>query len=52
MESKGPKIDPLGTPCVTVPQLEKKFQAALDGFVSTFCFLFVTYDVNQFAAVP
>jgi hypothetical protein len=48
----GPKIDPCGTQYVTVPQLEKKFGAALDGLISTFCFLFARYDLNQFAAVP
>jgi hypothetical protein len=41
MKSKGPKIDPWGTPCVAVPQLEMKFGVALDGFISTSCFLFV-----------
>jgi hypothetical protein len=25
MKSKGPTIDPWGTPCFTVPQFEKKF---------------------------
>jgi hypothetical protein len=30
MTSKWPKIDPLGTRCITVPQFEKKFGAALD----------------------
>jgi hypothetical protein len=49
---KGPKIDPCGTQYVTVPQLETKFGAALDGWISTFCFLFARYDLNQFAAVP
>jgi hypothetical protein len=52
MRSNDPKIDPWGTPCVTVPQLEKKFGVAVDGFISAFCFPFVTQDLNQFAAVP
>jgi hypothetical protein len=52
MKSKGPKIDPWGTPCVTVPHLEKTFGVALDGFISTFCFLFVRLDLSQCAAVP
>jgi hypothetical protein len=25
MKSKGPRIDPWGTPCLIVPQFEKKF---------------------------
>jgi hypothetical protein len=41
MKSKGLKIDPWGTQCVAIPELEKKFGAALDGFISAFCFLFV-----------
>jgi hypothetical protein len=44
---KGPKIDPCGTQYVTVPHLEKKFRAALDGLISTFCFLFARFDLNS-----
>jgi hypothetical protein len=35
MKSKGHKINPCGTACVTVPQLKKKFGTALYGFIST-----------------
>jgi hypothetical protein len=49
---KGPKTDPCGTQYVTVPQLEKKFGAALEFLISTFCFPFARYDLTQFAAVP
>jgi hypothetical protein len=34
MKSKGPKIDPCGTPCFTVPHLEKNFSNDL---ISVFC---------------
>jgi hypothetical protein len=36
IKRKGPKIDPWGTPYVTVPQLKKKFGVALDGFIPVF----------------
>jgi hypothetical protein len=38
MKSKGPKIDPWGTPCFTVPHLDENF---LNDFISVFCFLFL-----------
>jgi hypothetical protein len=38
MKSKGPKIDPSGTPCFTVPLLEKIFWVELDDFISIFVF--------------
>jgi hypothetical protein len=31
--------------------LGKKFGATLNGFISTFCYLFVKYDLNEFTAV-
>jgi hypothetical protein len=52
MKSKGPKIDPWPIPCVTLPQLENIFGLAVNGFISTFCFLFVRQDLNQCPAVP
>jgi len=36
MKIIGPRIEPWGTPCFIVLQSEKKLQASLDGFVSTF----------------
>jgi hypothetical protein len=35
MKSKGPKLDPCGTPCFIVPQVG----VALGDFISSFCFL-------------
>jgi hypothetical protein len=37
-ESKGPKIDPWGTSCFTVPHFEENFS---NDFISVSCFLFV-----------
>jgi hypothetical protein len=36
MKSKGPRIDPWGTPFFIVPQFEKKFWMLLDDFILTF----------------
>jgi hypothetical protein len=36
IKSKGPRIDPWGTPCFTDPQFEKKFWVS-DDFILVFC---------------
>jgi hypothetical protein len=41
MKSKGPRIDPYGTPCFIGPQFEEEFRVLLGDFISTFCFLSV-----------
>jgi hypothetical protein len=38
MKSKGPKIDPWGTPCYAISHFEEDFY---DDFISVFCFLSV-----------
>jgi hypothetical protein len=40
-KSRGPKIDPRGTPCFIVPQFERMLWVKFDGFISVFCFLSV-----------
>jgi hypothetical protein len=38
MKSKGPRIDPWGTPCFTIPHFEENIS---NDFISVFCFIFV-----------
>jgi hypothetical protein len=52
MNNKGPRIDPWGTQCFSVPQSEKTFRAALRDFISTFCLLLVKQGLNQSAVSP
>jgi hypothetical protein len=44
MESKGPRTDPLGTPCFNVSQFEKKFRVLLGDFISS---SFIFYPLNR-----
>jgi hypothetical protein len=50
MKSKGPRIDPCGIPCFTVPHFEENVS---NYFISVFFFLFsICQDLNQLATVP
>jgi hypothetical protein len=48
-KNKGPKIDPWGTTCFTIPHFEENFS---NDFISVLCFLFVRENLNQTATVP
>jgi hypothetical protein len=45
-------MDPWGTPCFNIPQSEKKILLELSDFISTFCLLFVKYDLKQSIVTP
>jgi hypothetical protein len=45
MKSKGPRIDPWGTPRFIVPQTEKKFRVSLHDLKSTFYFFCLLHKI-------
>jgi hypothetical protein len=52
MNNRGPRINPWGTPCFSLPQSEKKIRAVLADFTSTFCHMLVKLDLNQSSYTP
>jgi hypothetical protein len=51
-KSKGPKIDPCGTPCFIIPQFENALGLKFLFFISILWYLFLSYNLIHSVALP